>query len=61
VGWFLAIRGVLLLTVPKAYDAAGNAVYSSGATAVIWAVFLCPASAGLYLTFVGWRPHRTGS
>ena len=26
VGWFLAIRGVLLLTVPSAYDAAGNAL-----------------------------------
>ena len=25
VGWFLAIRGVLLLTVPQAYNAAGNA------------------------------------
>ncbi len=30
VGWFFAIRGVLLLTAPQAYDAAGNAVYSSG-------------------------------
>lgn len=57
VGWFLAIRGVLLLTVPLAYDAAGNAVYSSGATALIWAVFLCLASAGLYLTYVGWKPE----
>jgi hypothetical protein len=25
-GWFLAIRGVLLLTVPAAYNAAGNAL-----------------------------------
>jgi hypothetical protein len=41
VGWFLAIRGVLLLTVPSAYDAAGNALYSSGATPVIWVVFIC--------------------
>jgi hypothetical protein len=57
VGWFLAIRGVLLLTVPQAYDAAGNAVYNSGATAAIWAVFLCLASAGLYLTYVGWKPQ----
>jgi len=57
VGWFLAIRGVLLLTVPQAYDAAGDAVYSSGATAVIWAVFICLASAGLYLTYVGWKPQ----
>jgi hypothetical protein len=56
VGWFLAIRGVLLLTVPAAYNAAGNALYSSGATAVIWAVFICLALAGIYLTYVGWRP-----
>jgi uncharacterized membrane protein len=57
VGWFLAIRGVLLLTVPQAYNAAGDALYSSGATAAIWAVFLCLASAGLYLTYVGWKPQ----
>jgi FtsH-binding integral membrane protein len=57
VGWFLAVRGVLLLTVPQAYDAAGNAVYNSGATAAIWAVFLCLASAGLYLTYLGWKPE----
>jgi vacuolar-type H+-ATPase subunit I/STV1 len=55
-GWFLAIRGVLLLTVPAAYDAAGNAPYSSGATAVLWVIFICLAAAGLYLTYVGWRP-----
>jgi FtsH-binding integral membrane protein len=60
VGWFLAIRGVLLLTVPRVYDAAGDAVYSSGATAAIWAVFLCLASAGLYLTYVGWKPRPDG-
>ncbi|MDR3654136.1 MAG: hypothetical protein P4L48_00240 [Mycobacterium sp.] len=57
VGWFLAIRGLLLLTVPQAYDAAGNAVYSSGASAAIWVVFACLASAGLYLTYVGWKPE----
>jgi uncharacterized membrane protein len=57
VGWFLAIRGVLLLTVPAAYDAAGDAVYSSGATVAIWVVFLCLALSGLYLTYVGWKPQ----
>ncbi|OIN79512.1 hypothetical protein [Mycobacterium malmoense] len=57
VGWFFAIRGVLLLTVPQAYDAAGNAVYSSRASAVIWVLFVCLASAGLYLTYVGWKPE----
>lgn len=58
IGWFLAIRGVLLLTVPQAYDAAGRAVYSSGATALIRVVFICLALAGLYLTYVGWKPDR---
>jgi hypothetical protein len=55
VGWIMAIRGLLLLTVPRAYEAAGNAVYSTGATAAIWVVFGCLALAGLYLTYVGWR------
>jgi vacuolar-type H+-ATPase subunit I/STV1 len=59
VGWFLAIRGVLLLSVPQAYDAAGNAIYSSGATVLIRVLFVCLASAGLYLTYVGWKPEST--
>ncbi len=58
VGWFFAIRGVLLLTLPQAYDAAGDAVYSSGMSAAIWVMFVCLASAGLYLTYVGWKPER---
>ena len=58
VGWFFAIRGLLLLTVPQVYDSAGNAIYSSGASAVIWVLFICLASAGLYLTYVGWKPER---
>ncbi|MEY8015637.1 hypothetical protein [Mycobacterium servetii] len=57
LGWFLAIRGVLLLTVPGAYDAAGKALYGAGETAVIWALFLCLAAAGMYLTYVGWKPE----
>ncbi|OBH31184.1 hypothetical protein A5692_17425 [Mycobacterium sp. E342] len=59
VGWFFAIRGVLLLTVPQAYDAAGDAIYSSGMSAAIWVLFVCLASAGLYLTYVGWKPERS--
>ena len=58
VGWLFAIRGLLLLTVPQVYDSAGNAIYSSGASAVIWVLFICLASAGLYLTYVGWKPER---
>ena len=58
VGWFFAIRGLLLLTVLQVYDSAGNAIYSSGASAVIWVLFICLASAGLYLTYIGWKPER---
>jgi hypothetical protein len=56
VGWIMAVRGVILLTVPRAYNAAGNAVYSSGATAGIWVVGICLGLAGLYLTYIGWKP-----
>ena len=59
-GWFLAIRGVLLLSVPQAYDAAGDSVYSS-ATALIWVVFVCLALSGAYLTYVGWKPQPVPS
>lgn len=57
VGWFFFVRGLLLLTVPMAYDAAGNAIYSSGAYAAIWVLFIGLACAGLYLTYVGWKPE----
>ena len=54
--------GCCLLTVPGAYGAAGNALYSSGAIAAIWVLFACLALSGLYLTYVGWRePLRPGS
>ena len=56
VGWIMALRGVLLLTVPQAYNAAGNAVYSSGATAGMWVVGIGLGLCGLYLTYVGWKP-----
>jgi hypothetical protein len=58
LGWFLALRGLLLMTVPLAYDAVGDAVYNSGATTAISVFFGFLAAAGLYLTYVGWRPER---
>ncbi len=61
LGWFLAVRGLLLLAVPRVYNKAGNAIYDSGATAAIWAIFLTLAAAGLYLTYVGWKPERHGT
>jgi hypothetical protein len=57
IGWFLAIRGILLLTVPQAYNAAGNAIYSSGAIAAVRVSAICLGLAGLYLTYIGWKPQ----
>jgi hypothetical protein len=57
VGWFLALRGVLLLTVPQAYDAAGNALTGPGAYAAVRVMFACIGLVGLYLTYVGWQPQ----
>jgi ABC-type Fe3+-siderophore transport system permease subunit len=56
VGWFLAIRGALLLTVPQSHSAAGNAIYSSGAIAAVHVLAICLGLAGLYLTYIGWKP-----
>jgi hypothetical protein len=47
---------VILLTVPQAYDTAGNAIYSSGAIAALRVLAICLGLAGLYLTYVGWKP-----
>jgi hypothetical protein len=64
VGWFLAIRGVILLVVPQTYTSIGNAVEGgSGGQALVRVVAICLALAGLYLTYVGWiaKPSRPES
>jgi protein-S-isoprenylcysteine O-methyltransferase Ste14 len=64
VGWFLAIRGVILLLVPQAYTSVGNAVEGgSGGQAMVRVLAICLALAGLYLTYVGWiaNPRRPES
>ena len=59
VGWIMAARGVLLLQpLFGVYSAAGNAVYSSGASAGIWVVGIGLGLVGLYLTYVGWKPQK---
>jgi hypothetical protein len=58
VGWAAAVRGVLLLTVPQAYNAAGNALVGPGAVAAVRIFFVCLGLVGLYLAYVGWRPER---
>jgi protein-S-isoprenylcysteine O-methyltransferase Ste14 len=64
VGWLLAIRGVILLVVPRAYTSVGNAVEGgSGGQALVRVLAICLALAGLYLTYVGWiaKPRRPES
>jgi hypothetical protein len=53
LGWFLAIRGVLVLAVPNVYNSAGNALEQS-ATPLVRGIFAGLALVGLYLTYVGW-------
>ena len=53
LGWFLAIRGVLILAVPNIYNSAGNALEQS-AIPLVRGIFAGLALVGLYLTYVGW-------
>ncbi len=56
LGWLLVLRGVLLLAFPAALMSAANAVLGTG---VSWRIgYVALALLGLYLTVVGWRPHR---
>jgi hypothetical protein len=50
------ISGEVQLTVPQAYRAAGNAIYSSGAIGAVRVLAICLGLAGLYLTYIGWKP-----
>jgi hypothetical protein len=68
MGWFLAIRGVLVLAIPSVYNSAGNAL-EQNAIPVVRAIFAAVALVGLYLTYAGWiatpakrdRPDAAGS
>ena len=55
-GWVAAVRGVILLTVPQAYNAAGNALVGPGAYAWVRVFFVCLGLVGLYLAYIGWKP-----
>jgi hypothetical protein len=50
-GWFLALRGLLLMTAPGLYEQAGTAMDS---LALIRLLFGAVVAMGLYLTYVGW-------
>lgn len=53
LGWFLAIRGMLILAIPDVYDSAG-ATLEQHAIGWVRIIFAALALVGLYLTYVGW-------
>ncbi|CDO87491.1 hypothetical protein AWC29_18990 [Mycobacterium triplex] len=53
LGWFLAIRGILVLAIPDVYDSAGKSLQEN-AIPLVRAIFGAIALVGLYLTYVGW-------
>ena len=53
LGWFLAIRGVLVLAIPDIYDSAGKMLEQNDIL-VVRGIFITLALVGLYLTYVGW-------
>jgi hypothetical protein len=58
LGWFLAIRGVLLMAVPQTYESAADAVDGPVASVFMRLFFVGLALVGLYLTYVGWIVGR---
>lgn len=54
MGWAITLRGLILLAFPKAFMSAANATIGMGNMWMTASVLL--AAAGLYLTYVGWRP-----
>lgn len=56
LGWLIALRGVLLMAFPSAFEEAASAMMGSGP---VWRIaYVGLAAVGLYLAVVGWRPHR---
>jgi hypothetical protein len=53
LGWFLAIRGILILAIPDVYDSAGTSLHDN-ALPVVRGIFVVIALVGLYLTYAGW-------
>jgi hypothetical protein len=55
-GWFLALRGMVLMVAPDLYERAALSVtMAADAIPLIRLMFGVLAAIGLYLTFVGWR------
>jgi hypothetical protein len=55
-GWFLALRGLVLMAAPQLYERAAAA--SMDAVALVRTFFGALVLIGLYLTYVGWLTRR---
>ncbi|WAJ46538.1 hypothetical protein OK015_08800 [Mycobacterium sp. Aquia_216] len=53
LGWFLAVRGILILAIPDVYDSAGKSLEHT-ALPMVRVIFGVLALVGAYLTYVGW-------
>jgi hypothetical protein len=60
LGWFLAVRGLLLLIVPQVYNAAGDSLAGPVANVAVRVGFAGLSLVGLYLTYVGWSRTEKG-
>jgi len=61
-GWFVALRGLALMTLPSAIESgAGQTLHSPGLLLGARAVFLLLTALGVWLTYVGWLARRTGA
>lgn len=59
LGWFLAIRGILILAIPDVYDSAGSAL-EQNAIPLVRVILAGLALVGLYLSYVGWIAKPAG-
>jgi hypothetical protein len=61
-GWFVALRGVMMMALPSGIESvAGETVSSPGPVLVARIFFLLLTAMGLWLTYVGWRSPPTKS
>jgi hypothetical protein len=59
-GWFVALRGLATMAFPSAIQE-GASIEGAGTILAFRVFFLLLTAMGVWLTFVGWRPSRSGS
>lgn len=57
-GWFLGIRGIMMLAVPELIKGGGEAAIAPGKIIFVQIGFMLMFVLGVYLTYIGWRKKR---